>query len=102
MSTENGSNHIVRSHERKSVLADATLNYQGNEVACVVRDISIGGAKVEAVLPDNIDAGIELKFAQFGNISVDIAWQRNNALGLKFKSDPEKVGEILMAIALYD
>jgi len=102
MVAPNGLGQIPRSHERKSALANAIIAYSGNKVACVVRDISIGGAKIEAVLPADIEAPIELKFDQFGDISVDIAWQRNVTHGLKFTSDHSDIAEILMAIAIYD
>ena len=90
-----------REHERKSVLADAVIEYGGNETAGKVHDISVGGAKIEAQLPTDAKSPMNLKINQFGAISADLAWQREDQLGLKFRSDPEQVAEMLAAIAIY-
>ena len=99
LSKEDFSNR--REHARKSVLAEAIIEYGGNETRGKVHDISVGGAKIEAQLPADAKSPVNLKINQFGAIPADIAWQRGNQVGLKFRSDPEQVAEMLAAIAIY-
>jgi len=90
-----------RKHKRNSVLADAIIEYEGKEATGKVRDISVGGAKLEILIPAIGNSPINLKIDQFGAIPAEIAWQRENQLGLKFLRDPEQAAEMLTAIAVY-
>ncbi len=90
-----------RSHERKSVLADAVIEYENKESPCKVHDISVGGAKIEAHLPPSSNLSVKLKFGQFGSIPAEVAWQHENQHGIKFLGEPEQLAEMLTAIAIY-
>lgn len=92
---------IERKFERKTALSNATLIIGGAGISCNVVDISPGGAKIKADAELDTGKSVILKIDHFGDFPADIVWQRNNFHGLAFHGDPEKISEILMAMATY-
>ena len=97
----NNSKRNKRSHERKSVAAEAIIVFENIESACILRDISFGGAKVEARMPAGNKMPVNLKLKNQISIGAKVAWRQGNFHGLKFDPYPARVGKLLMAIATY-
>lgn len=90
-----------REHDRKSLLADAKLMLESKQASCTVRDISIGGAKIETNCKLESKQSVKLQVEDIGEFVALVAWSRKNYLGLKFTGDQEDIGEKIMAIAMY-
>ena len=63
------------------------VRVSGNSTACLIRDFSAEGARIElpegAVLPDDFDFYFPLKQATF---RARVRWRRDNELGLSFEA----------------
>ena len=93
--------HHQRSEERKETSIEAVVTLDGAEIACVLRDISRKGAKVEAKRPLVKGAAIALAIGVFGTAEGDVVWTSKNVAGIKFTTDPEEVDTILIKLATY-
>lgn len=90
-----------RQHERKEILFTARLLDGDADVACEITNISFGGAQIR--LRKTLARGqiVVLDIDPFGKFEIEIRWFDNGEAGVKFKDDPAKVGELVMAIATY-
>ncbi len=72
-----------------------------DEILCDILDLSAGGAKARP--RDSIDdeTVLALVLDKIGRFDVDVVWKRDGTLGLKFRDDPEKMAEVMLALALY-
>ena len=97
----NNSPRNNRSHERKSIAAEAIIVFENIESACVLHDVSFGGAKVETRMPAGNKMPVNLRLKNKISIDAKVAWQQGNMHGLKFDPYPARVGNLLKAIVTY-
>lgn len=90
-----------RQHDRKDVLFAARLLHGDTDVGCEITNISFGGAQIRLrkILPRG--QVVVLDIDPFGKFEVEVRWVDGHDAGVKFKDDPSKVGELVMAIATY-
>ncbi len=87
--------------ERTDTSLAGSLSTGDGTSACVVIDISAGGARVEVDLPLRDAKTVDLAIGAFDPILGDVAWSRDGALGIRFTDSTDKVAEILAGIAIY-
>lgn len=90
-----------RKEERREVSFVAEISAGRQVLGCRLQNISVGGARIE--LDGQIEPGpaVFLSIEPFGKFPVEIAWNRGRTMGLKFKVDPGRMAEIVMAMAVY-
>lgn len=93
--------HSRRKHSRKSVLFKAKISFEEQNINCEILDISAGGARTKVARQMKHGLHVTLNLDPFGEIPCEIAWQKGQTLGMKFQGDPEKVAEIVLAMAVY-
>ena len=99
--SSSGSSQNRRVHERKAVAAEAVIEYKKKTSACIVHDISIGGAKVEAKLFGGVNEPANLQFKRHEPIDAKLVWQKNDLNGLKFIGYSPQIGKLVKAITRY-
>ena len=90
-----------RQHDRKEVLFAARLIMGDATVECEITNISFGGAQIRLRKPLTRGQMVVLDIDPFGKFGIEVRWFDNGEAGVKFKDDPAKVGELVMAIATY-
>jgi hypothetical protein len=90
-----------RQHERKDVLFGARLIAGETNVDCEITNISFGGAQIR--LRKTLGRGqiATLDIDPFGKFQIEVRWFDSGEAGVRFKDDPAKVSELVMAIATY-
>ncbi len=84
-----------RRFERTTVLWSGELVYREQIVACVIVNISAGGAMVRAEDPAFFMTSVVLRNSRIGELAAEVLWRQDGELGLRFADDPEKVAEII-------
>ncbi len=84
-----------RRFERTTVLWSGHLVCQEQSVACVIVNISAGGAMVRSEDPAFFATSVVLRNAHIGDLPAEVVWRQNDELGLKFADDPETVAAII-------
>ncbi len=84
-----------RRFERTTVLWSGHLVYREQSVACVIVNISAGGAMVRSEDPAFFMNSVVLRNPRIGDLAAEVVWRQNDELGLKFADDPEIVAEII-------
>lgn len=84
-----------RRYERTTVLWSGNLVYRDQSVACIIVNISAGGAMVRADDPAFVMSPVVLRNSRIGDLIAEVMWRRDDELGLKFVDDPETVAEII-------
>jgi hypothetical protein len=85
----------ARRFERTTVLWSGQLVFREQIVACVIVNISAGGAMVRFEDPGFVMSSVVLRCSRIGDLAAKVMWRLNDELGLKFADDPETVAEIL-------
>jgi hypothetical protein len=84
-----------RRFERTTVLWSGHLIFQEQSVACVIVNISAGGAMVRTEDPDFFVTSVVLRNPRIGDLAAEVVWRQDDELGLKFADDPGTVAEII-------
>ncbi len=84
-----------RRFERTTVLWSGQLVFQEQSVACVIVNISSGGAMVRSDDPSIFVTSVVLRNARIGDLAAQIVWRQDEELGLRFADDEETVAEII-------
>ena len=84
-----------RRFERTTVLWSGELVYREQIVACVIVNISAGGAMVRAEDPAFLMTSVVLRNSRIGDRAAEVLWRQDGELGLRFADDPETVAEII-------
>ncbi len=84
-----------RRFERTTVLWSGELVYREQIVACVIVNISAGGAMVRVEDPAFLMTSVVLRNSRIGDLAAQVLWRQDGELGLKFADDPETVAEII-------
>jgi len=92
-----------REHARKSVVFASEMLFDETEVPCSIINISVGGAKLKITeeQKNKYPRIAVLDISPFGRFKVTIVWHSDEHLGVKFFDAPDKMAEILMAMAVY-
>lgn len=86
-----------RAHRRKPTLWEGRFDCDAGVFACVVLNISAGGAMLRIVAPVIKGARATLMIERFGTLAAEIVWQMPDAqkLGLRFTEPSDRVARIL-------
>lgn len=84
-----------RRYNRMPVLLSGTLLVDDREVDCIIMNLSVNGAKVRCKEP--FERGVQLLFRahRFGDFVCDVAWRKDDRIGLTFRDSPDRVAEII-------
>ena len=85
----------TRRFERTTVLWSGKLIFQEQSVACVIVNISSGGAMVRAEDSGIFVTSVVLRSSRFGDLAAEVVWRQDEEIGLKFVDDPEIVAGVL-------
>ena len=84
-----------RRFERTTVLWSGNLVFQEQIVACVIVNISAGGAMVRTEDAAFCLTSVVLRNERIGDLAAEVVWRQNDELGLKFIDGLETVAEII-------
>jgi hypothetical protein len=84
-----------RAHRRCSVLMTGTLFIDGQPYACVVKNVSLGGARVACEGPLGEDRGVVLEVRRFGMFPARVVWEHAGDYGLCFAIPPSQVAAMV-------
>ena len=92
-----------REYTRKRVAFTSEMLFDKEEVSCSIINISAGGAKLKITgKPGNeYPETAILDISPYGRFKVTIVWRSDEHLGVKFFDDPDKITEVLIAMAVY-
>jgi hypothetical protein len=92
-----------REHTRKPVVFASEMFFDNKEVPCSIINISAGGAKLrfDEEREKKYPRTAELNIIPFGIFTVTIVWHSGEHLGVKFFDTPDKMAEVLIAMAVY-
>jgi len=90
-----------RAFERKKVLFGAQLRIGELVHDSEIVNISFGGAQVRVGRSLKSGDTAVLIIQPFGSFETEIRWSDGKDVGIKFNGDPDKVAELVMAIATY-
>ena len=85
----------TRRFDRTTVLWSGELVYREQIVACVIVNISAGGAMVRAEDTAFFMTTVVLRNSRIGDLAAEVLWRQGDEVGLKFADDPEMVAEII-------
>ena len=88
-----------RAHPRYKVLkrVKAVFNANRSVLDCVMRDISLGGARLSCAQPAQLPDQFQLVFmAEREMRDVRVAWRSLDQLGVEFLSPPRKALHLLL------
>ncbi len=94
-----------RQHARKGVSLTGILRAGAAPgapcVGCEIMDLSIGGARVALAAPMDVPNLVVLEIGQFGSYAAEVAWADYPVFGLRFKESPDKMVDMITAVALH-
>jgi len=90
-----------RKYSREKYSFSVDLISENVSENCQLIDISVGGCKVCASHRINKGVPVKLLIKNFGQLDGEIIWNSQKNMGIRFKNNPETVGEMLIAIATY-
>ncbi len=80
-----------RRFERTTVLWSGHLVHGDQAVACLIVNISAGGAMVRTDDAATCPASVTLRNSRIGDLAAEITWRKNNEMGLRFLDDDQTV-----------
>ena len=83
-----------RRNKRRAVLWSGDLQYGEHEFRCHIWDVSLGGTKVKVGVPLAIGTPVQISLGRFGKFKGNVAWQKDDTLGLQFNEAPELIRSI--------
>ena len=84
-----------RLHRRCSVLMSGTLVVDGEPHDCVVKNLSLGGARLSCDHPLAADLPVMLDIKRFGVFPATVVWRHNGEYGLRFTLPPSQVAAMV-------
>jgi hypothetical protein len=85
----------LRRFERTTILWSGQLVFQEQVVACVIVNISAGGAMVRTEDAAYCQTTVVLRNERLGDLAAEVVWRQNDELGLKFVDGPDTIAEII-------
>ena len=86
-----------RRHRRAQAKLDACIDCEGRLFACVITDVSAGGAQLLANVPRELDV-VRLEIEAFDSFECRIAWRTDTRVGVEFLNDAAEVTRRLQAL----
>ncbi len=80
-----------RRFERATVLWSGHLVHGDQAIACLIVNISAGGAMVRTDDAAICPASVTLRSAHIGDLAAEVTWRKNNEMGLRFLDDDQTV-----------
>ena len=80
-----------RRYVRTTVLWSGHLVHGDQVLACLIVNISAGGAMVRTDDAAICPASVTLRSARIGDLAAEVTWRKNNEMGLKFLDDDQTV-----------
>lgn len=80
-----------RRRPRSAVIWAAKLHYAGHVLDCVILNLSGTGAKVRTKDRVEVDTPIILQGERFGMLRGQVAWAKDDTLGIKLDESPKVV-----------
>ena len=99
-----------RSFSRVSILLTGVLSHRDGIEDCVVRDLSVNGAMISVENAPAIGSPATLEIARVGGfrgrekdvaangLRAEVAWHRNDQVGLKFTGKPHEIAETMAGL----
>jgi len=84
-----------RNTPRRAVLWKGKLEFGEFAFECQIRNISLGGAKLNAGLPLPPGTKFKLHLDRIGQLTGTVAWADDDLLGIRFEADPKFIREAL-------
>lgn len=84
-----------RRFERATVLWSGHLVHGDQALACLIVNISAGGAMVRTDDAAICPASVTLRSARIGDLAAEVTWRKNNEMGLKFLDDDQTVAALI-------
>ena len=84
-----------RMHRRCSVLMSGGVIVDGERYDCVVKNLSLGGARLTCDRPLAAEIPVVLDIQRFGLFPAKVAWQHNGEYGLCFALPPSQVAAMV-------
>ncbi len=81
--------------ERATVLWSGHLVHGDQAVACLIVNISAGGAMVRTDDAATCPASVTLRNPRIGDLAAEVMWRKNNEMGLKFLVDDQTVAALI-------
>lgn len=87
-----------RVHRRKPTLWEGRIDTDMGAFACVVLNISQGGAMLQADVPRLDTPRATLMIERFGTLGATVVWQfrEEGKIGIRFTDPPERVQSVLL------
>ncbi|WP_374763080.1 PilZ domain-containing protein [Yunchengibacter salinarum] len=80
-----------RQHVRRSVLWPATVHVAGHDSVCRVRNLSLGGVRLDCSLPLRVGASVRLTVEDRPPLSGVVSWSVGDGLGIAFDDPPARI-----------
>jgi hypothetical protein len=87
-----------RRHRRVPLLHSATLHDGERVIDCIIRDISVSGARLDIPLPPALPETLVLDIAEAGLLNGRIVWRDGGQAGLEFLDEPAAVKSCIEAV----
>jgi hypothetical protein len=84
-----------RRFERATVLWSGHLAFGDQVIACLIVNISSGGAMVRTDEAGVCATTVTLSNSRIGELAAEVRWRRHDELGLRFLDDHEAVAAII-------
>jgi hypothetical protein len=86
-----------RRHRRVPLLHSATLCDGERVIDCLIRDISVSGARLDIPQPPALPEALVLDIAEAGRLSGRIVWRQEGQAGFEFLDEPAIVRSRIVA-----
>lgn len=80
-----------RRHKRVPLLHSATLHDGARIIDCIIRDISVSGARLDIPQPPTLPDALVLDIAEAGLLNGRIVWREGGQAGFEFLDEPGTV-----------
>jgi PilZ domain len=80
-----------RRHKRVTLLQSATLLGGDRVIDCLIRDVSVSGARLDILQPPAPTEALVLDLADAGRLSGRIVWSRETQAGFQFLDEPATI-----------
>jgi len=92
-----------REHTRKRVAFTSEMLFDNKKTSCSIINISAGGAKLKIAekRENEYPRTAVLDITPYGRFKVKIVWHSDEHLGVSFFDAPDKMTEVLIAMAVY-
>ncbi len=87
-----------RHYKRTHVLFSGRLHSGQRAIEGIVLDLSASGARLRIAEPIVTNSAMTLRLGDSVDIDVEVAWQKENNLGLRFRQVPARIASIFAGV----